>query len=126
MGEDFGGVALGFGGVPDLFDFAVGADQNATADNSFEQAAHEFLPAPRAVGFDHLVCGITEQGEIELPLFAESLQRLESIRAGSENGDTQLIELLFCVAKLGRLNCSTRSIGLRKKEEQDAASPEIF
>jgi hypothetical protein len=81
-------VALGFGWVPDLLDFAVGANQKTAADNSFEQAAHEFLPAPRAVGFDHFVRGIAEQREIKLPLFAESLQRLQSIRAGSENGDT--------------------------------------
>ena len=119
-------MAFGFGRVPDLLDFAVRADQKAAADNSLEQAAHEFLSAPHAVGFDHFVRGIAEQGEIELPLFAESLQGLQSIRAGSENGDTQLIELLFCVAKLGRLNRSTRGIRLRKEEEKDAAAFEVF
>jgi len=88
MVEDFSSVAFGFGRVPDLFDFAVGTDQKAAANNSLEQAAHEFLSAPRAVGFDHFVRGIAEQRKIELPLFAESLQGFQSISAGSENGDT--------------------------------------
>ena len=126
MGEDFRGVALGFDWVPNLFDFAVGADQETAADDSLEQAAHEFFPAPRAVGFDHFVRGIAEQREIELPLVAEFLQGLQSIRAGSEYGHTELIELLFCVAKLGRFDRSTRSIRFREKEEKDAAALEIL
>jgi hypothetical protein len=126
VGEDFGGVALGLDWVPDLFDFAAGSDQKTAADNSLEQAAHEFFPAPRAVGFDHFVSGIAEQREIELPLAAEFLQILERVGAGSEDGDTELVELLFCVAKLGRFNRSTRGIRFRKKEEQDAAALEVF
>jgi len=119
-------VAFGFDGVPDLLDFAVGTDQKTAADNPLEQAAHEFLPAPGAIEFDHFVCGIAEQRKIELPLVAEFLESLHGIGAGSENGHTQLIELRFCVAKLGRFDRSTRSVRFRKKEEQDATSPEIF
>jgi hypothetical protein len=124
--EDFGGVAFGFDWVPDMFDFAIGADQKTTADDSLEQAAHEFLAAPRTVGFDHFVSGIAEQREIELPFVAEILQGLHRVGAGSENGDTLLIELLFCVTKLGRFDRSTRSIRFRKKEKQDAAALEVF
>ena len=109
-------MAFGFDWVPDLFDFAVGADEKTAADNSLEEAAHEFLATPRAVGFDHFVSGIAEQGKIELPLVAEILQGLHGIGAGSEDGDTQLIELRFCVTKLGRFDRSTRSIRFREKE----------
>jgi hypothetical protein len=126
VGENFRDVALGFDWIPDLFDFAVGTDQETAADDPFKKAAHEFFPAPRAVGFDHFVRGIAEQWEIELPLVAEFLQGLQSIRAGSEYEHTELIELLFCVAKLGRFDRSTGSIRLRKKEEQDAAAFEVF
>ena len=119
-------MAFGPDWIPDLFDLAVGADQKAAADNSLEQTAHEFFPAPRAVGFDHFVRGIAEQREIELPLVTEFLQRLHGIGAGSENGDIELVELLFCVAKLGRFDRSTRRIRFRKKEEQDAAALEVF
>jgi hypothetical protein len=126
MGQDFGGVAFGFDWVPDMFDFAVGADQKTAADNSLEQAAHEFLAAPGAVRFDHFVRGIAEQWKIELPLVAEILQGLHGIGAGSEDGDTQFIELRFCVAKLGRFDCSTRGIRFGEKEEQDAAALEVF
>ena len=119
-------MAFGFDGVPDFLDFSIGADQKTAADDSLEHAAHEFLAAPRAVGRDHLVRGIAEQREIELPLVAEILQGLHWIGAGSEDGDTQLIELRFCVAKLGRFDCSTRGIRFGEKEEQDAAALEVF
>ena len=126
MRENFGGVAFGFDWVPDFFDFAVGADQKTAADDSLEQAAHEFLAAPRAIGFDHLVGGIAEQRKIELPFVAEFLQGLHRISAGSEYGDTQPIELRFCVAKLGRFNRSTRGVCFWKKEQQDAAALEVL
>src|SRR5258707_13989135 len=126
VGEDFGGVAFGPDRVPDLFDFAVGADQKTAADNSLEQAAHEFFPAPRAVGFDHLVRGVAEQREIEFPLVAEILQSLHRVGAGSENGDTAQVKLLFCVAKLGRFDRSTGGIRLSKKEEQHAPALAIL
>ena len=119
-------MAFGFDWVPDIFDFAVWADQKAAADNSFKQAAHEFFFAPRAVGFDHFVRGIAEQWKIEFPLVAEILQGFHGIGAGSEDGDTQPIELRFCVTKLGRFDRSTRSIRFGEKEEQDAAALEIF
>lgn len=124
--EDFGGVAFGFDGVPDFLDFAVGADQKTAADDSLEQAAHEFLAAPRAVGLDHLVRRVAEQREIQFVFVAEVLQGLHRVGAGSENGDTELVELLFCVTKLGRFDRSTGSIRSREKEEQDAATLEVF
>jgi len=119
-------VAFGFDWIPDLFDFAVGADQKTAADNPFKKAAHEFFPAPRTVGFDHLVRGIAEQREIKLPLVAEILQSVHRIGACSEYGDTQLLELRFCVTKLGRFHRSTRSIRFREKEEQNTAALEVF
>jgi hypothetical protein len=125
VGEDFGGVAFGFDGIPDLFDFAVGADQEAAADDSLEQATHEFLAAPRAVGLNHLVRGIAEQREIQFVFVAEVLQGLHGVGAGSKNGDAELVELLFCVTKLGRFDRSTGGIRFRKKEKKDAAALEI-
>jgi len=43
MGEDFGGVALGFYVVPGLFDFAVSPDEVGNAGNTLKRAAHEFF-----------------------------------------------------------------------------------
>ena len=119
-------MAFGTDRVPDFLDFAVGADQKTAADNSLEQAAHEFLAAPRAVGFDHLMGWIAEQREIKFVLVAEVLQRLHRIGAGPEDGDTQPIELLFCVTKLGRFDRSTRGVRLRKEKEHDPAAFKIF
>jgi hypothetical protein len=125
-GEDFGGVAFGPDGIPDFLDFAVGADQKTAADDSLKQAAHEFLAAPRAVGLNHLARGIAEEREIEFVLVAEVLQGLHRVGAGSEDGDAELIELLFCVTKLGRFDRSTRGVRFGKKEEQDAAAFKIL
>jgi hypothetical protein len=124
--EDFGGVALGFDGVPDGFDFAVGADEETAADNSFEEAAHEFFAAPGVVGGDHFVGGVAEQREIEFVLVAEFFQRLHGVGAGSQDGDTEPVKLRFCVTKLGRLDSSARGVGFGKEEEQDAAAFEIL
>jgi hypothetical protein len=119
-------MALGFDGVPDFLDLAIGPYQKAAANDSLEQAAHEFLAAPGTEGFDHFVRGVAEQREIELVLVREFLQSLHRVGAGSENGDTELVELLFCVAKLGRFDRSTGSIRFREKEEENAAAFEIF
>jgi len=69
---------------------------------------------------------IAEQRKVELPLVTEFLESLHGVGAGSEYGDTQLVELRFCVTKLGRFDRSTRSIRFRKKEQQDTPALEVF
>jgi hypothetical protein len=119
-------VAFGSDGVPDFLDFAVGANQKTAANDSLEQAAHELLATPYTIRRDHLVRRVAKQREIELVLVAEVLQRLHRVGAGAEDGDAQLVELLFCVTKLGRFDCSTGSIRFWEKEEQDATAFEIL
>ena len=63
--EDFGGVAFGFDGGPDGFDFAGLADEERTADDAHEFASHELFLLPGAVSFDGFVAGIAEQREIK-------------------------------------------------------------
>ena len=63
--EDFGGVAFGFDGGPDGFDFAGLADEERTADDAHEFASHELFLLPGAVGFNGFVAGVTEQREVE-------------------------------------------------------------
>jgi hypothetical protein len=119
-------VAFGFDGVPDDFDFSVGADQETAADNSFELAAHEFFVAPGAVSGDHFVAGVAEQRKIELVFVGEFFQRLHGVCAGSQDGDTEPVELRFGVTKLGRFDGSARGVGFGKEEEKDATAFEIF
>ena len=118
-------MAFGFYFVPDFFDLSVGPDEKATAHNSFKGAAHEFLGAPGAIGFDHPVRGIAQKGKIQFLLGPETLQGLDGVRAGANNDHSQFIELRFCVTKLGRLNCSTRSVCFREEKEEDAFPFEI-
>ena len=65
MIQDFGGVAFGFYGGPDSFDFPGLADEKGAADDAHEFASHELLLLPGAVGFDGFVIGVAEQREIE-------------------------------------------------------------
>ena len=124
--EDFGGVAFGFDGGPEGFDFAGFADKERTADDAHEFASHELLLLPDAVGFDGFVIGITEQGEIEFEFGLEQGLRFDRVGARAEDGHFELVELLFCVAKLGRFDDSTGSVGFREEEKQDSFAFEIF
>jgi hypothetical protein len=124
--EDFGGVAFGFDGGPDGFDFAGFADEERTADDAHEFTSHELFLLPGAVGFDGFVMGIAEQREIELVLALEEGLGFDGIGAQAKNGDFELVELLFCVAKLGRLDDSTGSVGFGEEKEEDALVLEVF
>jgi hypothetical protein len=126
MSKDFGGVAFGVDGGPDGFDFARFSDEERTADDAHEFAPHELLLLPRAVGFDSLVSGIAEQRKIESVLGLEQGLCLDRIGAHPEDGDFELIEFLFCVTKLGRLNGSTGGVGLGIEKEEDTFALEIF
>jgi hypothetical protein len=107
MFEDFGGVAFGLDGGPDFFDLAGFADEEGTADDAHELAAHELLLLPSAEGSDGFVSGIAEQGKIELVLGFEGGQSLDGIGAHAEDGHAEFVELFFCVTKLGCLDGST-------------------
>jgi hypothetical protein len=126
MSKDFGGVAFGVDGGPDGFDFARFSDEERTADDAHEFAPHELLLLPGAVGFDSFVGGIAEQREIESVFGLEQGLRLDRIGAHAEDGDFDLVELPFCVTKLGRLDGSTGSIGLGIEKEEDAFTLEIL
>jgi len=48
------------------------------------------------------------------------------VAAHAENGHAELIEIFFCVAKLGRLDRSTRGVGFGVEEKEDALAGEVF
>jgi hypothetical protein len=126
MLQDFGGVAFGFDDGPEGFDFGGFADKERAAHDAHELASHELFLLPRAVGFDGLVSGIAEQRKIELVFGLEQGLRPNRIGAHAKDGDFALIKLLFCVAKLGRLNDSTGSISFREEEKEDALALKIL
>ena len=64
MFEDGGGVAFGFDEGPDVFDLAGFADEEGTANDAHEGAAHELFFLPGAEFGDEFVSGIAEKGEI--------------------------------------------------------------
>ena len=50
----------------------------------------------------------------------------DGVGAEAEDSDAKLIEIFFCVAKLGRFNGSTGSVGFGIEEEKDALAGEVF
>jgi hypothetical protein len=119
-------MALGFDEGPDVFDFAGFADEEGAADDAHEGAAHELFFLPGAELLDGLVGGITEQGKIEILLGLEPSLGFDGIDAHAEDGDAELVKVFFCVAKLGRFNGSTGSVGFGIEEKEDALAGEIF
>ena len=118
-------MALRPGGRPYRFDFTGFANEERTAAYAHEFAAHELLLLPGAEFFHGFVRGIAQQREVQLVLGLEGGQSFLGIGAHSKDGDFQLIELLFCVAKLGRFNGSTGSIGFGEKEQEDAVALKV-
>ena len=118
--ENGRGVAFGFDERPDVFDFAGFADEERAADDAHEGAAHELLFLPGAKLLDGLVGRITEQREIEILLGLEGSLGFDGIGAHAKDGDAVLVEILFCVTKLGRFDGSTGSIGFGIEEQENA------
>jgi hypothetical protein len=100
-------MTFGFDEGPDVFDFAGFADEEGAADDAHEGTAHELFFLPGAELLDGLVGGVAEQREIEILLGLEGGLGIDGVGAHSEDGDAELVEVFFCVAKLGRLNGST-------------------
>jgi hypothetical protein len=123
--EHVGGVAFGFDEGPDFFDLAGFTDEKRAANNAYEGAAHELLFLPGAEFRDDLVGGIGEQGKIDLVLGLERGLGFDGIGTHAEYGHTMLVEVFFCVTKLGRFNGSTGSVGFGIEKEENALTFEI-
>ena len=63
-----------FDGIPHLLDSSIAADEDAAPHYSLERAAHELLPSPKTIRFNHFVVGVAQEGEIELVFFFETQQ----------------------------------------------------
>jgi hypothetical protein len=124
--KDGGGVAFGFDEGPDVFDLSGFADEKGAADDTHEGAAHELFFLPGAEFLDGLVCGIAEQREIQIVLGLEGGLGFDGISAHAEDGDAVLVEIFFCVTKLGRFDGSTGSVGFGVEEDEDALAGEVF
>jgi len=124
--EDFGGVAFGSDEGPEFLDFTGFADEERTADDTHEGAAHELFSLPDAEFLDGLVSRIAEQGKIEPVLFLEPCKRFDGISAHPEDGHAELVELPLCVTKLGRFDGSTGSAGFGEEKDENALAGEVF
>ena len=118
-------MAFGSDEGPEFFDFAGFADEEGAADDAHESAAHELLFLPGAEFCDGLVSWVGEQRKIDLVLGLERSLRFDGIGAHAEDGDAELVEVIFCVAKLGRFNGSTGGVGFGKEKEEDAPAAKL-
>lgn len=118
-------MPLGFDVVPDVFELAVQANEEGAADNAEKRAAKEFLHAPRAVGFDRFQVRIAEEIEVEFLFGFEGGLCFDRIAAHTKDDHAKLIELLLCVAKLGRFRRSTGSVCFRIEKENDPFAEEV-
>jgi hypothetical protein len=108
-----------------VFDLAGFADEEGAANDAHVGAAHEMFFLPGAEFLDGLVGGVAKQREIEILLGFEGGLGFDGIGAHAEDGDTEFVEIFFCVAKLGRFDGSTGSVGFGVEEEEDALAGEV-
>ena len=118
-------MAFGSDEGPEFSDFASLADEKGTADDAHVGAAHELFLMPGAELLDGFVGGIAEQGEIETLLGFERGLGCDGIGAHAEDGHAELVELLLCVAKLGRFDGSTGGAGFGVEKKQNALALEV-
>ena len=118
-------MAFGFDEGPDVFDFAGFADEEGTADDAIVGAAHELFFLPGAEFGDEFVSGIAEKGEIQILFLLEGGLGFDGVGAEAEDGDVELVEIFFCVAKLGRFDGSTGGVGFGVEKEEDALAGEV-
>ena len=119
-------MAFGFDEGPDELDFAGFADEEGTADNAHEGAAHELFFLPSAEFLNGFVSGVAEQAEIEFVFFLEGSESFDGVSAQAEDGHAEFVEILFCVTKLGRFYRSTGGVGFGVEEEEDALAGEVL
>jgi len=119
-------VPFGSDQRPDGFDLACFADEERAADNAHEFAAHELFLLPGAKFLNEFVGRVAEQRKVQIQLGFEGSLGFHGIGAEPQDGDAQFLEVFMCVAKLGRFDDSTRSVGLGIEEEQDALAGKVF
>ena len=112
-------MAFGSDEGPEFFDFAVLANEERAAHDAHEGAAHELFFLPGAELLDGFVGGIAEQRKIQILLGLECGLRFDRVGAHAEDGYAEIVEFLFCVAKLGRFDRSTGGAGFRVEEKED-------
>ena len=119
------GVSLGLHAAELLIDLPVFDHEGAALD------AHDFLAIHillfhnfKGVGEFLFAVGEKCEGEIELGL--ELLQRGGLVGRNANDDGAGLFELLMCVAKLGRLDVSTGSIGLGKEVQDEGFAMKIL
>ena len=118
-------MAFGADFVPVFLYFAIRADEKCAAHDSQERFAEEFLHASHAIGFDSLEARITEKIEVQFVLGFECGLGFDRVAARAEDYHAKFIELLLCVAKLGRFNRSTGGIGFWIEEEDYSFAAKI-
>lgn len=109
----------------DLIDRTIGIDQVGDPINAFIFTSVEFLGTPCAVGFEHVVVFVAEQGILESVLLHELFLFLWGIGTDTDDLDTTVGKCLEFITESLALSGSARGAGFGKKPENQTAPGEI-
>ena len=124
-GQDLFGVAVDPDLRPDAGDPAVRPDQHRHANNAHEgPAVHGFL-APGAVGLEHLVGLVREQGDRELVLLLERILGLDRIGRNPDHFGSGLGKSRPKLRKRDQFPGAAGGVGLRVEVQDEFAALEI-
>ena len=119
-------MSLGLHFLKDVFDFSVRPDQEGGAGDPHDLlAVHVFL-FHYTVSVAYFLVDVGQECVGQLVFFLEFLLFCGRVGGDPEDYGTGLLNFFVCVTKLGRLNGSTRGIGLRIKEQHHGFAAEIL
>ena len=125
MGEDFGGVGVGFDFGHDFFDDAFFADDESRPDNAHGDFSVEFLFLPDAVGVDGLKFGIGKENERQGVFFGEFAVTFNGVFADADDDDIAFFKFLKESGKGARLTGAAGSVVFGVEVENYFLSREV-
>ena len=119
-------MPFGFHVVEDVFDLAVGTDDERGPRDPFEDFAVHVFVFDHAEGIADLLVGIGEQGVGQVVLVLKLLLFVRAVGGDAKYDSASFLNLLVCVAEPARLFGSTRCVGLGKEKQDHRFAAEIF
>lgn len=110
---------------PDLGDSSVLADEESRATHAHVfLSEHRFL-APHAIGIEHGVTFVRAEGDAEIVLVAEPVERPDRVGRNPKNGSAGFFEGLAESRKIDRFLGAARRVRLGIEIEDELASLEV-
>ncbi len=115
-------VIAGLEVIKDVFDFAIGIDEETNTVNTVVGFPHEGFFAPDAKLLANLMVFIRQQREVQQLFLGETGELFRFIGADAQHFYTGFLQVVHIIAQAARLDGAARGHGFRVKINQDTLS----